>query len=314
MGAHRLRHRQRHRHSDDAVAAAALRPQELFSRVDRRLYARIGALRHGDLARSRLILFRVLQGAFGGGLLATAQVVLRDTFPPEQLGMSQSIFALGTIVGPSVGPTLGGILVDNFSWPWVFDVNVVPGIDRVLSLVALHARQRATAARAGRRRRRSRCWSWPSAACSTCSIRASTTTGSPTRRSSFARGSLPATTAASSGGSCASRSRSSTCASSRQPAVAAALAIAGAYAAIIFPSLLLLPQFTVDNLGFTSTHAGTAHRRRARCRFSLLTIPVARLAGMPRFDLRWAIGGGLAVCGFGSLWLAQTLNDGERAS
>ncbi len=74
-----------------------------------------------------LILFRVLQGAFGGGLLATAQVVLRDTFPPEQLGMSQSIFALGTIVGPSVGPTIGGILVDNFSWPWIFDVNVVPG-------------------------------------------------------------------------------------------------------------------------------------------------------------------------------------------
>ncbi|MGB6520996.1 MAG: MFS transporter, partial [Candidatus Cybelea sp.] len=74
-----------------------------------------------------LILFRVLQGAFGGGLLATAQVVLRDTFPIEHLGTSQSIFALGTIVGPSVGPTIGGILVDNFSWPWVFDVNVVPG-------------------------------------------------------------------------------------------------------------------------------------------------------------------------------------------
>lgn len=54
-----------------------------------------------------LILFRVVQGAFGGGLLAVAQVVLRDTFPPEQLGASQSIFALGTILGPSLGPTLG---------------------------------------------------------------------------------------------------------------------------------------------------------------------------------------------------------------
>src|SRR5579863_3026037 len=74
-----------------------------------------------------LILFRVIQGAFGGGLLAVAQVVLRDTFPPEQLGLSQSIFALGTILGPSVGPTIGGILVDNYSWPWVFDVNLVPG-------------------------------------------------------------------------------------------------------------------------------------------------------------------------------------------
>ncbi len=74
-----------------------------------------------------LIFFRVLQGAFGGGLLATAQIVLRDTFPATELGMSQSIFALGTILGPSVGPTIGGILVDNLSWPWIFDVNFVPG-------------------------------------------------------------------------------------------------------------------------------------------------------------------------------------------
>src|SRR5215469_1570038 len=75
-----------------------------------------------------LILFRIVQGAFGGGLLATAQVILRDTFPPEKLGLSQSIFALGTILGPSIGPTLGGVLVDNLSWPWVFDVNLVPGV------------------------------------------------------------------------------------------------------------------------------------------------------------------------------------------
>ncbi len=75
-----------------------------------------------------LILYRVIQGAFGGGLLATAQVVLRDTFPVKQIGLSQSIFALGTILGPSIGPTIGGVLVDDYSWPWIFDVNLVPGI------------------------------------------------------------------------------------------------------------------------------------------------------------------------------------------
>ncbi len=75
-----------------------------------------------------LIAARVVQGAFGGGLLATAQSILRDTFPPKQLGLSQGIFALGAIMGPALGPPLGGVLVDNFSWNWVFDINVVPGL------------------------------------------------------------------------------------------------------------------------------------------------------------------------------------------
>ncbi len=75
-----------------------------------------------------LIGARVVQGAFGGGLLATAQSILRDTFSPRQLGLSQGIFALGAIMGPALGPPLGGILVDNYSWNWVFDINVVPGV------------------------------------------------------------------------------------------------------------------------------------------------------------------------------------------
>ena len=75
-----------------------------------------------------LIMARVVQGAFGGGLLATAQSILRDTFPSHQLGLSQGIFALGAIMGPALGPPLGGILVDNYAWNWVFDINIVPGI------------------------------------------------------------------------------------------------------------------------------------------------------------------------------------------
>jgi MFS transporter, DHA2 family, multidrug resistance protein len=74
-----------------------------------------------------LIIARVVQGAFGGGLLATAQAILRDTFPQKQLGASQAIFALGAILGPALGPPLGGYLVDNYSWNWCFDINVVPG-------------------------------------------------------------------------------------------------------------------------------------------------------------------------------------------
>ena len=74
-----------------------------------------------------LIFWRIVQGAFGGGLIATGQATLRDTFPKSQLGASQALFALGAIVGPSVGPYIGGVLTDNYAWNWVFFINLVPG-------------------------------------------------------------------------------------------------------------------------------------------------------------------------------------------
>ena len=81
-----------------------------------------------------LVVARVVQGAFGGGLLATGQAILRDTFPADKLGVSQGIFALGAIMGPALGPPLGGLLVDNLSWNWVFDINVVPGLFAAITL------------------------------------------------------------------------------------------------------------------------------------------------------------------------------------
>jgi DHA2 family multidrug resistance protein len=75
-----------------------------------------------------LIFWRVVQGLFGGGLVATAQATLRDTFPADKLGASQALFAMGAIVGPSIGPTLGGWLTDNVSWNYVFFINVAPGV------------------------------------------------------------------------------------------------------------------------------------------------------------------------------------------
>jgi DHA2 family multidrug resistance protein len=75
-----------------------------------------------------LILWRIVQGMFGGGLIATAQATLRDTFPKDKIGLSQGLFSLGAIIGPAVGPTLGGWLTDNVSWNWVFFINVAPGL------------------------------------------------------------------------------------------------------------------------------------------------------------------------------------------
>jgi hypothetical protein len=63
---------------------------------------------------------------------------LRDTFPAQQLAVSQGVFAIGIILGPALGPTLGGYLVDNYSWNWCFDINILPGtIATVLLLIFL---------------------------------------------------------------------------------------------------------------------------------------------------------------------------------
>jgi DHA2 family multidrug resistance protein len=74
-----------------------------------------------------LVAFRVLQGAFGGGLIATSQVVMRETFPPQAVGVSSALFSIALIVGPALGPLAGGFLTDNVSWQSIFFVNVLPG-------------------------------------------------------------------------------------------------------------------------------------------------------------------------------------------
>jgi MFS transporter, DHA2 family, multidrug resistance protein len=84
-----------------------------------------------------LVAFRVLQGAFGGGLIATSQVVMRETFPPESIGLSSALFAMALILGPALGPLAGGYLTDNFSWQWIFTVNILPGTLAALVLGAL---------------------------------------------------------------------------------------------------------------------------------------------------------------------------------
>ncbi|UPL49290.1 DHA2 family efflux MFS transporter permease subunit [Hymenobacter sublimis] len=75
-----------------------------------------------------LVVFRFIQGIGGGALMATSQAILIDTFPPKQLPLGQALFGMGVIIGPTIGPTLGGFIVDNYDWPWIFYVNVPVGI------------------------------------------------------------------------------------------------------------------------------------------------------------------------------------------
>lgn len=75
-----------------------------------------------------LVLARVAQGLFGGGLLAKAQAFLFEGFPPEKQGIVQAVFGICVIVGPVLGPTLGGWLTDNYNWRWIFFINIPVGI------------------------------------------------------------------------------------------------------------------------------------------------------------------------------------------
>lgn len=75
-----------------------------------------------------LVAFRFIQGIGGGALMATSQAILIDTFPPKQLPLGQALFGMGVIIGPTIGPTLGGYIVDHYDWPWIFYVNVPVGI------------------------------------------------------------------------------------------------------------------------------------------------------------------------------------------
>lgn len=76
----------------------------------------------------QLIVFRILQGFFGGGLQPNQQSIILDTFPPEQRGKAFSISAIAIVVAPVVGPTLGGWITDNITWRWVFLINVPIGV------------------------------------------------------------------------------------------------------------------------------------------------------------------------------------------
>jgi DHA2 family multidrug resistance protein len=77
---------------------------------------------------SELVIFRFMQGLGGGALLSVSAAVVYELFPKEKLGTASALFGIGIFIGPTIGPTLGGFITENYSWPWIFYINVPIGI------------------------------------------------------------------------------------------------------------------------------------------------------------------------------------------
>jgi DHA2 family multidrug resistance protein len=75
-----------------------------------------------------LIIFRILQGIGGGGLQPSEQAILADTFPPAKRGMAFAVYGIAVVMAPAIGPTLGGWITDNYTWRWIFFINIPVGI------------------------------------------------------------------------------------------------------------------------------------------------------------------------------------------
>ena len=87
-----------------------------------------------------LIIFRVFQGATGGGLQPLSQAILMEAFPPEKRAKAMAFWALGIVVAPMLGPVLGGWITDSYSWRWLFYINIPIGIGRRDHGAAVHPR------------------------------------------------------------------------------------------------------------------------------------------------------------------------------
>jgi DHA2 family multidrug resistance protein len=250
-----------------------------------------------------LIALRILQGLFGGGLIATAQATLRDTFTLEEVGLGQGVFAVVILVGPIIAPMLGGYLVDAASWQWIFFINVLPGA--ISAIVVATMLRNPTEPEA--------------AAVDVGGIVLLTLAlgglqfvlEEGERRDWFDSGSIIVAAAVSAAASIAfvlwelygTRRPIVDLHILRYRTVSVGILLAAGIAATLFGTTFVLPQYTQNVLGFTAFGSGELLLFRA-LPIMLIAPLVAGLVGAGRIDVRITMAVGYLLTGIGSFLIA----------
>ena len=250
-----------------------------------------------------MVAVRVLQGLGGGVLMTVSQAILRETFPPQEQGLAMGIYGLGVVLAPAFGPTLGGWITDQFSWPWVFLINVPIGaVNLLLAARYIHdppylVRQRGTLDLMGLtwmviglgslqlmlEKGQSKDW-FQSRMIVTLAILSAVALVLFVRRELTVRG--PAVDLR----------------LLRIPALASATAIVGVLGAGLFGSLFLLPVFLQGLLGYSATESGLALMPRSLAMAVCMPL-VGRLYN--RLGPRILVGAGLAISAWSFLELSH---------
>ena len=130
-----------------------------------------------------MVLFRLLQGMFGAALVPLSQATMLDLYPPEQRGSAMAMWGMGVMVGPILGPTLGGYLTDAYDWRWVFYINLPIGVLAICGLVVLPSATPGATPSSPSTGSAFSCSASASGRCSSCSTAASRRIGSARPRS-----------------------------------------------------------------------------------------------------------------------------------
>ena len=132
LGPHQLSHLERDHPARHELDQQIRRPQTISDHLHHHLYARVRACAVRRRISTILIIARILQGMGGGALQPIAQAVLLESFPPAKRGAAMAVYGMGIVVAPIIGPTLGGWITDNYSWRWIFYINLPIGAARGL--------------------------------------------------------------------------------------------------------------------------------------------------------------------------------------